>query len=398
MTIFAKMVITAMKPVDHTYQTLYSELAQRALDAEFSAEFSVDGRFITMEVRGRRYWYFDLPEAGGGKKRLYVGPVDDHEITTRVEKFKDLKADARARRKIVSTLVREAYLPRPDPFAGDIIQALANAGFFRLRGVLIGTLAFQCYSALLGVRLTGTALQTDDADFAQFHSISVAVDDSMPPVLDVLREIDPTFREIPHAADGRLVTRFSSRSGFRVEFLTPNTGSAEHEGHPSRMPALGGAAAEPLRFLDFLIYHPARAVVLHGAGVPVLVPSPERFAVHKMIVGSRRRVDDDGTVKSRKDRRQAEVLMTALIETRRSDALADAYMEAWDRGPAWREAIEESQRSLDEESWQRLRSGLAKGVASVGGDPAAYGLEDVMPPTPASASGRRARPSRRCPG
>jgi len=387
-----------MKPVDHTYQTLYSELAQRALDAEFSAEFSVDGRFITMEVRGRRYWYFDLPEAGGGKKRLYVGPVDDNEITTRVEKFKDLKADARARRKIVSTLVREAYLPRPDRLAGDIIQALANAGFFRLRGVLIGTLAFQCYAALLGVRLTGTALQTDDADFAQFHSISVAVDDSMPPVLDVLREIDPTFREVPHAADGRLVTRFSSRSGYRVEFLTPNTGSAEHEGHPARMPALGGAAAEPLRFLDFLIYQPARAVVLHGAGVPVLVPSPERFAVHKLIVGSRRRVDDDGTVKSRKDRRQAEVLMTAMLDTRRSDALADAYMEAWDRGPAWREAIEESQRSFDEESWQRLRSGLAKGVAGIGGDPAAYGLGDVTPSTPASASGRRARPSRRRPG
>jgi hypothetical protein len=163
------------------------------------------------------------------------------------------------------------------------------------------------------------------------------------------------------------------------------------------MPALGGAAAEPLRFLDFLIYQPVRAVVLHGAGVPVLVPSPERFAIHKLIVGSRRRLDDDGTVKSRKDRRQAETLMTTMIEIRKSDALADAYMEAWDRGPAWREAIRESQRSFDGDTLQRLRDGLVKGVASVGGDPAAYGLDEVQP-TPASASGRRARPSRRRPG
>jgi len=63
----------------------------------------------------------------------------------------------------------------------------------------------------------------------------------------------------------------------------------------------------------------------------------------------------DGTVKSRKDRRQAETLMTAMIDTRRSDALADAYMEAWDRGSAWREAIRESQRSFDADVWRRIR-------------------------------------------
>ncbi len=398
MTVFAKTVIVAMKTIDHTYQTLYSELAQRALDAEFSADFSIDGRFISMEVKGRRYWYFDLPKPGGGKSRRYVGPVDDEEITRRVENFKDLKVDARARRKIVSTLVREAYLPRPEAFAGDVVQTLANAGFFRLRGVLIGTLAFQCYSAILGVRLTGSALQTDDADFAQFHSISVAIDDAMPPVLDVLREVDETFREIPHQTDARAATRFISRSGYKVEFLTPNTGSAEHEGHPARMPALGGAAAEPIRFLDFLIHQPVRAVMLHKAGVPVLVPSPERYAVHKLIVGSRRRLNDDGTAKSRKDRSQAEVLMTAMINLRRSDGLADAYMEAWDRGPAWRDAIRESQRSLDEETWRRLRAGLAKAVASLGGDPTAYDLAEAETVTPASASARRGRPSRRRPG
>ncbi|MBL3684602.1 hypothetical protein F2981_18295 (plasmid) [Sinorhizobium meliloti] len=59
------------------------------------------------------------------------------------------------------------------------------------------------------------------------------------------------------------------------------------------MPALGGAAAQPLRFLDYLIYHPIRAVLLHGAGVLVNVPAPQRYAIHKLIVASRRLTDDD---------------------------------------------------------------------------------------------------------
>ncbi|ATU96009.1 hypothetical protein BLM14_29980 (plasmid) [Phyllobacterium zundukense] len=363
-----------MQRIDHTYQVLYSELAQRTLDASFTSDFPISGRFITMESRGRRYWYFDTAKEGGGKNRRYVGPVDDEEITRRVENFKDLKSDARARRKIVSTLVREAYLPRPEPFVGEIVQTLAIAGFFRLRGVLVGTVAFQCYPAILGMRLPNAALQTADADFAQFHSISAAVGDALPPVLDVLRKVDPTFRVVPHQTDSRQSTKFINRSGYAVEFLTPNTGSVDYGNHPASMPALGGASAQPLRFLDFLIHQPVRAVMLYASGVPILVPAPERYAVHKLIVGSRRRNDADGTAKSRKDRLQSRILMEAMIESRQDEALADAYMEAWDRGVAWKEAIIESMRSYDENTQRLLKDCLAKGVARLGGEPNDYGL------------------------
>ena len=366
-----------MKMLDHTYQTLYSELAQRTLDAQFSEDFQIEGRFISMESGGRRYWYFDTAKEGGGKNRRYVGPVDDEEISRRVERFKDIKADNRARRKIVSTLVREAYLPKPDPMAGDIVNALATAGFFRLRGVLVGTVAFQCYSALLGVRLPNTAMQTSDADFAQFHSISVAVGDTISPVLGILKQIDETVREIPHQADGRYTTQYVTRSGYKVEFLTPNTGTDDYTGHPSPMPALGGASAQPLRFLDFLIHQSVRAVILHGAGIPVRVPAPERFAVHKLIVASRRLTDDDGTAKSRKDRQQAVTLMIAMIELRQRETLVDAYMEAWERGPAWREAIQASMKMLDADVERRLRDELSAGVTALEGRPSEYGLRDT---------------------
>ena len=361
-----------MNPIDHSYQVLYSELAQRSLDASFTTDFSIDGRFIRQESRGRMYWYFDRDKPGGGKRRTYVGPVDDPAINMRVESFKDLKEDYRARSRLVSTLVREAYLPRPEGLAGPIIEALANAGFFRLRGVLVGTVAFQCYSALLGARLFNAIMQTGDADFAQFHSIANAVGDQMPPILDVLRGVDPTFREIPHQTDSRYTTKYSTRSGYKVEFLTPNTSSDDYSDHPASMPALGGTAAQPLRFLDFLIYQPVRAIVLYGPGIPVLVPAPERFAIHKLIVASRRSTHDDGMSKSRKDRAQAAELIEVMAAQRNQPALADAYMEAWDRGPHWRDAIRTSIDQL--ETADAVRTALAQGVTKIGGDLAKYEL------------------------
>ncbi len=362
-----------MQIVPLTYTTLYAELAQRALDASFTSEFSVEGRFITQESRGRRYWYFDT-SSGSAKKRLYVGPVDDPEVTKRVDDFKHLKADVRARRKLVSTLVREAYLPRPEQKSGEVVQALAEAGFFRLRGVLVGTVAYQCYPAMLGVRLPDTSMQTADADFAQFHAISSEVEDTVEPLLDKLRTIDETFREIPHRADGRYTTQLVAADGYRVDFLTPNTSSDDYQGHPARMPALGDIAAEPLRFLDFLIYLPDRAVVLHGAGVPVLVPAPERFAVHKLIVATRRRSDKNGVTKSGKDRAQALNLMQAMVETRRTDGLADVYMEAWDRGEAWEEAIASSLRSFEPAAFAPIGEALRESIVRLESRPEAYGL------------------------
>ncbi len=364
-----------MNLIDNSYQVLYSELAQRSLDAAFSADFSVDGRFIRQEVSGRTYWYFDTTE-DGKKKRRYVGPVDDAAITQRVEQFKDIKSDYRARRKLVSTLVREAYLPAPPRKAGDVVEALANAGFFRLRGVLVGTVAFQCYAAVLGIRLPNATLQTGDADFAQFHSISMAVSDTTPDMLETLRQVDPTFRSLPHLSDPRIATKFAARDGYKVEFLTPNTGSDDNQGKATPMPALGSTGAEPLRFLDFLIYDPVRAVLLHNAGVPVLVPAPERYAIHKLIVGSRRKHDGDGTAKSRKDRQQAQLLMEAMIATNQVTTLADAYAEAWTRGKAWRDAISLSLLALGESARTTIIGALAKGLASLSHDPADYGLTE----------------------
>lgn len=353
-----------MKQVDLIYRTAYAELVQRSLDASFDADFPTTGNFVSVPVKGRKYWYFE--DSHTVPKRRYVGPVDDAEINQRVAEFKRGKDDFRGRRKLVSTLTREAGLGAPERFTGDVIAALQRNGLFRLRAVLVGTVAFQAYSAHLGVRLPSASLQTGDADFAQFHSISAEIGDSLPPILDILRQVDDTFRPVPHMSDGRQSTQFINSQSYKVEFLTPNRGSADHDGEPSRMPALGGAAAQPLRFLDFLIYRPIHAVLLHGGGIPVLVPAPERFAVHKLIVSTRRRDDPNGFAKRDKDLHQASLLVEAMAETRRLSDLAEAYMEAWERGDHWQSALTGGLNGLGAARAEQITAALRAGLEELG--------------------------------
>jgi hypothetical protein len=75
-------------------------------------------------------------------KSRYVRPVSDKAITGRVNRVEQIKSDYKDRRELVRSLTA-ADLPTPDRLSGDIIEATGRAGFFRLRGVLVGTLAHQ---------------------------------------------------------------------------------------------------------------------------------------------------------------------------------------------------------------------------------------------------------------
>lgn len=313
-------------------QTTYAELLDRCANAAFSEAFTAQGTFVAKTVKGRRYWYFQAGSSDGRTQR-YVGP-ETPELLERIGRHKELRDDIRERRALVSTLVRSFGIPRPVPDTGNIIAALATAGVFRLRGVLVGTVAFQTYQAMLGVRLPAAPVQTGDVDIAQFKTVSVAVEDNTPPVLDVLKEVDKTFRPVPHVVDGRRVASYTAKGGMRVDFLTPNEG--EDTGEPQSLPALQ-TDAQPLRFLDYLIYEPEPAVIMHHAGIYVHVPAPARFAVHKLILSRRRR---EGEAKRGKDIKQAEALLRALADIRPHD-LKEAWDEARKRGPKWRQLLDE---------------------------------------------------------
>ena len=336
-------------------QTLFSDLEQRARDADFTETFDRGGRFLKRLKQKRYYWYFQRRD-GAKVVEKYVGPFTNPEITKRVAEFTALKNDFKERRSMLRALVAGG-LPVSEPMSGSVIDAMCRAGFFRLRGVLVGSTAFQCYSGVLGVRLADATLRTADADFAQFYAIAQQIDDKMPPMIDVLRGVDTTFREIPHLSDSRASTKFINDAAFKVEFLTPNRGSDDYQGKASPMPTLGGASADPLRYLDFLIHHPINSLVLHEAGVPVTIPAPERFAVHKLLF-SHNRADRS---KSNKDIAQVSAIIHAMADLRSVD-LSEAWQVAWQRGPAWSANLTKGLSMLDDATRDALASAVVKGA------------------------------------
>ncbi len=150
------------------------------------------------------------------------------------------------------------------------------------------------------MRLPMAAILTGDADIAQDYAISREVEDSLPPIVELLQHIDASFRPVPHRSGSGASSAFQNADGYRVEFLTSNRGSDDYVDQPANMPALGGASADPLRFLDFLIRDPVRTILLHRSGIPVVVPDPARYAVHKLIVASRRHTDGQGQRSARR--------------------------------------------------------------------------------------------------
>ncbi|MCP5367513.1 MAG: hypothetical protein H6907_00905 [Hyphomicrobiales bacterium] len=317
-------------------QAVYGELLGRLQAAQVDGMAEHEGAFATKKVSGRTYWYFRRRVAGKVVER-YVGP-DSPDLRDRIagarELARDAQAAARGRRELVR-LLRSAGLPVPDARTGRLLQALAVAGAFRLRAVLVGTHAFRCYGPMLGVRLPAEAALTSDVDLAQFQTVSVALGDALDDDLEtVLARVD-RFTPVPglHAPTVSTAWKSADRA-LELELLTPMVGPPDEE--PRRLPALR-AHATPLRFLDYLIFRTEAAAVPHGAGVLVNVPAPERFACHKLLVSQRRH--GPHRAKAAKDIAQAAALVEVLAEDRPGD-LADAWADLVGRGGHWRDAAE----------------------------------------------------------
>jgi hypothetical protein len=101
-----------VKKIDIAYQTMFSELEQRCLDAEFDETFPETGQFKLTTTKGRDYWYLQEKIDDRYRKR-YVGPASDPEVARRVENFKAIKDGYRARRRMYCPVrVRRWPYPR----------------------------------------------------------------------------------------------------------------------------------------------------------------------------------------------------------------------------------------------------------------------------------------------
>jgi len=318
-------------PVAHS---AYLDL-RRSLQDDAAAQ--IRGSATRVERNGKLFWY-DTYRVGTSVRKSYIGE-DSEELRTSLARTAELKKETDQRRKERTRLVRilraEGFIG-VDSTTGSLLNALSAAGVFRLGGTLVGTVAFRLYEGELGVRMTTDALvQTGDIDIASFERLSLALADAeVANSAEALAELK--FESVPSLDPNKVWRWRQASSDVNVEFLTP---SFEESEDLKPLPALG-VYAQSLHFLNYLIAGPIKAAVVYRSGMLVQIPTPERFAIHKLIVADRRAAGPD-SLKSAKDRRQAAFLIEVLARDR-PDELAEAWEDARERGAKWRERIDRS--------------------------------------------------------
>ena len=316
-----------MRPIPLNFLTMYADLAQ-----SFEFTDAEAGSITTRKIKGKSYIYVTSKD-GGVRRQRSLGPASDPKVQEEASRITAAAGRARNMRTVVSTLKLMARIPAPTLPVGRVLQAVANAGLFKRGITLVGTAAYQTYPCVIGSYLTTAAFTTNDIDLSV---VEFEPGDKEEDLEIVLRRADPTFKP-QWQADDKLPKVFMAANGLRVDLLT-----RLGRGGKSVVPVDDlGCAAVALSFQEFPAEDTIETVALYGPGVLVRVPTPPKFAVHKLIVAQRR----DTASKKQKDLRQAQELIDVLLETDEA-SLQDTLDEARTRGKAWKTAINASLREI----------------------------------------------------
>lgn len=327
---------------DHSLagHTAYADLKRLHLDEQTS---HLIGTIRRKKIGGKAYLY-DTFRIGTKMYDRYIGESTP-DVEARLSAAQELKRskEGRARRmtNLARTLRAEGYIGL-DAKTGSLLLAMSRIGIFRLGGTLIGTMAFRLYEGELGVRIGADRLaQTGDVDIASFERLALAIGDTViEPIGDVFGAL--SFEPLPSLEQKHVWRWADGASETTVEFLTTAMKGDEELKY---LPTLG-VSAQALHYMNFLLSKPIAAVALYRSGVLVQIPRPEAFAIHKLIVATRR-AGGEAALKSGKDRAQAAFLIDVLARDR-PDELAEAYADAMARGPKWRRRIEASLARMPE--------------------------------------------------
>ena len=316
-------------------QTLYAELLEQltVLEAQRSIG-SLKGGFTTKANRGQTYYYFQYSEPGGVRKQLYIGK-ESPALTKLVKSWESEQDVVRADQQSIQRLcaqLRVGGAITTNHAHARVLRGLADAGVFRMGGVLVGTHAFAAMGNMLGIHWERAGLQTQDVDIASERNLDLVLPDQDAMDLpDTLERLQMGFLPVPALKPDQPSTSFKVRkSPLTVDVLTPARKRSE-EYRTVNLPKFG-TKGQALLYLDYLIENPQPAVVINGGGVLVNVPDPARYALHKMIVAEQRSTAEHA--KRNKDLRQAVLLISLLAEERPGD-LMFAWEKLVERGPAW---------------------------------------------------------------
>lgn len=344
------------KELPSVAQTAYAQLFEACQAGDFLRTVAnLPGGFASKQVKGRRYWYFQYTEPAGKLRQVYVGP-DSAEVQALIEqkKLEPTSQEAIGRlARSAAILGCEQVLPKHY----RVIERLADYGFFRAGGVLIGTHAFIAYGNLLGVSWVMPE-RTQDVDFAHAgKSLSIALPSSIHLDTDnAIRSLNMGLLPISGLADKAGATYLNPREPeFRLDFLTPLYREDEPYVH-ERL----GVTLQPLKFMEYSLEDVQQAVIFSGEkAVIVNVPDPARYALHKLLIYGERK--GAFRAKLEKDLKQAASLLVILKE-RYPSSVEDAWSDLTKRGTGWRKRAQEGlaqlERKFPEYGFERWLQGL----------------------------------------
>lgn len=320
-------------------QTAYAELAEQARGFETSSALAgLSGSFHKLERKGQSYWYFAFREVGGKVRMSYVGP-DDERVRALIERFNKTR-----RPKPFAPQAKAAIAQGCTPLAPKhfrIVKRLAEYGFFRAGGILVGTHAFVAFGNLLGVKWLDAAA-TLDVDFAHAgRNVSIALPaDLQIDVHGALESLEMGLLPITEFAGGAGAQyRNPTDQELRLDFLTSMT----RNGKPVVMPNLN-LALEPLKFMEFSLDDTTQGCVFGNTGACIVnLPAPERYAVHKLVIYGERPVSQ--RAKARKDLMQAAALAEYFL-VHEPRAFNRAWRDACGRGAGWKKRAMEGKAAL----------------------------------------------------
>jgi hypothetical protein len=321
-------------------QTNFAELFEQSLAATLNRSVSdLPGSFNKKTVKGRDYWYWQVRDLEGVNRQVYLGP-DDERLVKLIQQHGQGKSRSSGDLGGLAgacvclgcmTVISQHFA---------IINRMAEYGFFRTGGVLIGTHAFIAMANMLGVRWT-IGWRTSDVDFAHAgKNVSVALANNVRADMhDAITSLEMGLLPQNSLVAGPGATYITAKKDVRVDLLT-TAGRKDAVYHYEPL----NINLQPLKFMEFSLERPTQTALISGEqAVVVNIPSPMRYAMHKLVIMGER--EEAFRTKVSKDAGQ----VAALVEyglLRSPAALKAAAQDLMSRGPDWRSRAAEGVRHV----------------------------------------------------
>ena len=290
---------------------------------------------------GRKYWVREHIRADGSKVDEYLGTeaaLDRARLAALRSELELAKALAAG-----SSKLRLFGYQRIDRKPAAVLEVFFNRGLTGAGLTLVGSHAYGVLLNELGVAAPG--YRTRDLDVARAGALAVALPEDQT-FQQLLQETGLAFVPVPGMPSHKPSASFKlpGAEGLAVDLLVPG----RRVGDRVEVAELH-AFAQTIPLLGFLISEAVDAVALSpNQVVPVKVPAPERFVLHKLYSSQSRRTERD---KVRKDLEQA-ALLAAVVEEDTPGGLRDTFRRMPAEGkPAVRRGAAAAARLLHEEAY-----------------------------------------------